>query len=175
MTIHDTELDLFAAWLFRDYLAAPASITAGIPADSSLPKDVMDMGRVPVLPSLLIAAKEQGSVGAMRVIDVSVMLLTWMAATPENEGDPEVAPVAEQTTTGEASAILAPIGRVLRDRAAFKAFLETLELERREDWAIKKIVHNGLAPPMRKKETRTIFYGLTMSVHFFVPQFATAD
>ena len=41
MTIHDTELDLFAAWLFRDYLAAPASITAGIPADSSLPKDVI--------------------------------------------------------------------------------------------------------------------------------------
>ena len=170
MTIRDTSLDFFFATLFCDYLAHASSIASGVPSNEAVPKEVMDLGKEPELPSMVIAAKEEGSKAARRIVNVSAMLLTWLKAD-----DAAAAEVAEQTDRNDASEWIAAVDRRLRmfndvdddgiTIIGFKSWLAALPAERREGWTITKIVHHGLAAPSRNKEKRTIFYAVTFDVH----------
>lgn len=166
MTIFDTSIDFFIATLFRDYLADASSITAGLPSNDELPKVVMDMGKEPDIPSLVIAAKEEGSKGARRIVNVSSLLLTWLKAD-----DAAAAEVDEQTTRADAAGWMVRIDqrlRAMKDEGAvsgFKSWVASLSNERRAGWRITKINFNGLAAPMRNKEKRTIFYAATLDIH----------
>lgn len=155
--------DLLMAQLFCDYLSHPASIAAGVPDAGTLPKLVMDSGIVPQLPSLVVAAREEkGSVGARRVIDVSVMLLTWLKAASQ------AADEVTQTTRTEASQWLCKIDARLQDRGALNAFLTGLDAERRKGWTIMKLLFNGNAVPMRVPESQKVHYATTLRVFLFM-------
>lgn len=147
--------DLFLAQLIRDYLAE----TQTGAADASVPKAVMDNGLEPDMPSFLIAAREDEgqSKGPRRVLQVSVLLLTWLKATSAG-----AATVTRQTTRTEAMALLYAVDKRLRDVAAFTAWLAALDEDRLEGYTILKIVHQGAAAPMRDKESNQVNYALTM-------------
>lgn len=153
--------DYHLAQLFRDYLSTAASITAGLPSLAILPRLVMDSSTEPQLPSLVVAAKEEGSVGSRRTIDLSFLLLTWLKAADE-----DAAPVAKQTSREQASEWLRLIDDRLRDVDAFNAFLAArTDLE---GWVILKILHRGAAEPMRNRDKRTVFYALQVRVSLAV-------
>lgn len=170
MTLQDTALDLLVATLLRDYLADDSSIAAGVPSNATVPKVTMDLGKEPDMPSMVIAAKEEGSKGARRVVSVSCMLLTWLKAD-----DDSAATVSGQTDRTDASAWMTKIEQRLRMMKdvdddgtpiiGFRTWLQSLDASRLAGWRIVKIVHNGLAPPMRNKEKRTIFHACTLDVH----------
>jgi hypothetical protein len=146
--------DIFLAQLIRDYLVA----TETGAADEGLPKNVMDNGLEPDRPSYLVAAREVDgqSRGPRRVLDVSIMLLTWLRADSS-----AAAAHARLTTRTEAMALLHAVDRRLRDVTAFTAWLADLDEERLEGYTILKIVHQGTAAPMRDKETGATNYALT--------------
>jgi len=171
MTIYDTAPDLFIATLFRDFVADAGSIAAGVPSNTAVPKEVMDMGKEPSLPSMVFAAKEEGSKGARRTVSVSAILLTWLKSADAGAAD-----VAEQTDRDEAAGWVAKVSQRLRMMEdvvessvvtipGFKTWLSSLPSERRAGWVISKIVHHGLAAPQRNKEKRTIFHAVTFDVH----------
>jgi hypothetical protein len=171
MTILDTSIDFFFANLFRDYLADDSSILAGIPDNTVLPKDVMDLGKVPDFPSVVVTAKEDGSKGKRQRVSVSVLLLTWLKAA-----DVTAADVAEQTTSQNASGWINTIDLRLRTMldgqlddgtpvVGFRTWLNALPAERLAGWRITRLVNNGLAPPHRNNEKRTIFYATTLELH----------
>lgn len=147
--------DLFLAQLIRDYLTD----TQTGAADADVAKAVMDNGLEPVMPSFLIAAREDEgqSKGPRRVLLVSVMLLTWLKATSGN-----AAAVVTQTTRSEAMALLYAVDKRLRDVAAFTGWLADLDEERLQGYTILKIVHQGAAPPMRDDKGQQVNYALTM-------------
>jgi hypothetical protein len=146
--------DIFLAQLIRDYLAG----TETGAADEGLTKAVMDNGSVPERPSFLIAAREaEGqSRGPRRVLDVSIMLLTWLRADSA-----AAATNNKLTTRTEAMALLHAVDRRLRDVAAFTTWLTDLDEARLEGYRILKIVHQGTAAPMRDKDAGTANYALT--------------
>jgi glyoxylase-like metal-dependent hydrolase (beta-lactamase superfamily II) len=153
--------DLHLCRLLRDYLAA----TAEGRVDAALPKTVMDNGLEPELPSIVLAAKEtDASRGARAEVDVSVILLTWLRAD-----DSGAALAGPQTTRAEAAEILAELDRRLRDRAAFGAWLMTLETAAREGWRLMKIEFKGLAAPMREPSGR-VHYALQLRVVYMRSQ-----
>lgn len=170
MTIYDTAVPLFVAHLFCDYLAHDASIATGVPSNEALPKEAMDLGKEPALPSMVVAAKEEGSKGARRIVNVSVMLLTWLKAS-----DQQAANVAGQTDREEAGEWTAKIDTRLRmmkdgeidgqEAQGFRSWLAGLPAERLAGWRITKLVHHGVAAPQRNKEKRTIFHAVTLDVH----------
>lgn len=146
--------DIFLAQLIRDYLTD----TQTGAADEALTKAVMDNGLEPERPSVLIAAREaeNESRGPRRVVDVSIMLMTWLRA------DSAAAATNDQLTTRtEAMALLHALDRRLRDLDAFTTWLVDLDEERLEGYTILKIVHRGAAPPMRDKDSGVANYALT--------------
>lgn len=164
MNALETTPDLFIAYLLRDYLASDASITAGVPSEDALPKWVMDTGKEPPRPVLVVAAKEDGSKGAHRLVEVSIILCTWLKADDAN-----AAPVDNQTTRVEAMAMLTQIDQRMRDHTAFSEFLASLPEERRKGWCLmKNPVHGGIAAPMRNKEKGTMNYAITLKLHLFI-------
>lgn len=145
--------DLFLAQLIRDYLAD----TETDAADDGITKAVMDNGLEPERPSILIAAREDEaqSRGPRRVLQVSIMLLTWLKAD-----DAGAAAVTQFTTRSEAMALLYALDKRLRNVAAFSTWLADLAEERLDGYTILKIVQQGAVPPMRDKEKGTINYAL---------------
>ena len=146
--------DIFLAQLIRDYLAD----TETGAADEDLPKAVMDNGLEPERPSVLIAAREaeNESRGPRRVLDVSIMLMTWLRADSAS-----AATNSKLTTRTEAMALLHAMDRRLRDLEAFTTWLVDLPEERLEGYSILKIVHRGAAAPMRDKDTGATNYAVT--------------
>ena len=171
MTIFDTSLDFFFAHLICDYIKDPSSILAGVPDNNVLPKEVMDLGKVPDFPSMVFAAKENGGKGARRIINVSCLLLTWLKSQ-----DAAAAIVAEQTPSDVASGWINAVDlrlHVMLDGQlddstpvlGFKSWLASLPDERRAGWRLTRIVHNGLAPVQRNSEKQTLFYATTLDLH----------
>lgn len=171
MNALETTPDLFVAHLLLDYLASDDSIAAGVPDDTALPKWVMDTGKEPPRPVMVVAAKEDGSRGARRVVEVSVIICTWLKADDAN-----AAPVASQTTRIEAMAMLTQIDQRLRDHTAFSAWLASLSEERRTGWTfMKNPIHTGIAQPQRNKDNGTMNYATTLKLHLFIPPRDVAD
>ena len=168
MTALDTSLDFYCAKIWRDYLAHADSITAGVPSNDVLPKKTMEAGTMPVYPSMVVTAREEGSKGPRRTMLVSIMILTWGKAS-EADGTKEPATVAEQTTSTQASEWLAKCSARVRDHDAFKTWFLALDSEQRENLSIVKIMHEGIQPVVRGKESRTVFYSLAMRVHIIAP------
>lgn len=156
--------DLLLAQLILEYLQSPGSIAAGVPAEDVLPKDVMDSGKPPVYPSLIIAAKEQGSRGARRTIVLCPMVLTWLKSS-----DPAAANVASQTTRLQASEWLNAVDQRLRDYDKLGAFLSALPEARRAGWQLLALPRNGGDfPPLYDKDTAQVVYGLTQTYYICV-------
>lgn len=156
--------DLLIAQLVLDYLRTPESIAVGVPDDATLPKDIMDSGKKEVFPSLIIAAKEEGSRGAKRRVIMAPMMLTWLKSS-----DPVAANVNEQTTRQQASEWMRKIDERLRDLVALGAFLKDLPLDRREGWVMLAYPRTGGDfPPLYSKETAKIVYGLTQTWHICI-------
>ena len=165
MNALETTPDLFIAHLLRDYLASADSIAAGVPDDAALPKWVMDTGKEPPRPVMVVAAKEDGSRGARRVVEVSVIICTWLKADDQNAAD-----VESQTTRAEAMQMLNQIDQRLRDHTAFEVWLASLSEERRTGWTfMKRPIHTGIAPPMRNKDIGTMNYLTGLKLHVFIP------
>jgi hypothetical protein len=145
--------DLFLALLIRDYLTD----TEADAADDGITKAVMDNGLEPERPSILIAAREDDaqSRGPRRVLQVSIMLLTWLKADAAGAAD-----VAKFTTRSEAMALLYALDKRLRNVDAFSTWLADLAEERLEGYTILKIVQQGAVPPMRVQDTNAINYAL---------------
>jgi hypothetical protein len=150
---------LFLAQLFRDYLSTEESQMAGIP--DALNITVMDSGKTPDFPSLVVAAKEEKSRGLCKTVDVDLLLLTWLRA-------PEAVESATETTRQQASEWLNAIDARLQNRTAFKTWLATLEEERLEYWTFRKnITWQGEQTPVRDKEAGTVFYALSFTCHLW--------
>jgi hypothetical protein len=145
--------DLFLAQLIRDYLAA----TETDAVDDGIAKAVMDNGLEPERPSILIAAREDEaqSKGPRRVLQVSIMLLTWLKAA-----DAGAAAVSKFTTRSEAMSLLYALDKRLRNVATFSTWLADLDEERLEGYTILKIVQQGAVPPMRMQDTNAINYAV---------------
>lgn len=145
----------FIAELFRDYLTTDASRESGIP--SSLNIQIMDNGKTPAFPSLVVAAKEEKSRGLCKTVEVDLLLLTWLKA-------PEAVVTGAETTREEASRWLNAIDARLQDRSALKAWLASLPDERLTNWTFRKnITFHGEQPPLRDKDQGTIFYALSLT------------
>lgn len=154
---------LFLCQLFADYLGTEESITAGIPAAAVLPVQIMDNGLNPLFPSLVIAAKEDKSLGYRPTVEVSFMLLTSIRS--EAVGAVEN---AKETTRQQASEWLNIIQQRLQDRAALSTFLGGLDESLSEGWTFRKnITWQGEQPPMRNKEMGTVYYALTCTCHLW--------
>lgn len=155
--------ELHLAQLLRDYLSTAGSLAAGLPDLATLPRLVMDHGREPTPPSLVIAARESESLGSRRVVEVSVILITWLRTDAAG-----AAVVQRQTTRSQAATWLRAIDDRLRDHAALAAHLAEQSAAAPEGWCILKVVHRGAAAPMREQDTGRINYALTLSFHLAV-------
>lgn len=150
---------LFLCQLFRDYLSTEDSREAGIPEELTI--TVMDSGKTPDFPSLVIAAKEEKSRGLCKTVDVDLLLLTWLRA-------PEAVESAKETARQQASEWLNAIDARLQDRAAFKTWLATLAEERLTNWTFRKnITWQGEQTPVRDKDMGTVFYALSFTCHLW--------
>lgn len=169
-TLANSSLEHFFATLFLDYLSHADSIRAGVPSTSALPRKVFDMADEPALPSLVIVAKEDGSKGAQRTVNLSFMHLARIVADDE-----DAAAVANSATTAEVLATSAQIERRLRTYETadkdgtpllgFKDWLQTLDDDRLSGWRITKIRHLGAAPLHRKPDKRVIIAACTIDLH----------
>lgn len=154
----DTSPSLFIAQLFVDYLSTEESHAAGVP---EITIGVMDSGRTPDFPSIIIAAKEEKSRGLCKTVEVDLLLLTWLKAAA-------AATSAVETTREQASEWLNVIDMRLQDRAALKAWLEALSEDRRENWTFRKnITWHGEQAPLRDKDQGTVFYALGFTCHLW--------
>ncbi len=146
---------LFIAQLFRDYLTTSESQEAGVPADLNIV--VMDSGKTPAFPSLVVAAKEEKSRGLCKTVEVDLLLLTWLKSEDSATSNVE-------TTREQASQWLNVIDARLQDRAALKAWLEALDEDRRANWTFRKnITWHGEQPALRDKDMGTVFYALSFT------------
>lgn len=150
---------LFLCQLFRDYLSTADSREAGIP--EALTIAVMDSGKTPDFPSLVIAAKEEKSRGLCKTVDVDLLLLTWLRA-------PEAVESATETTRQQASEWLNAIDARLQDRTSFNTWLATLDEEHLTNWTFRKnITWQGEQTPVRDKDMGTVFYALSCTCHLW--------
>lgn len=161
ITLATHTLEVFLAAIIADYLTA----THEGHLDETIAKETMDGIKEPVRPAIIITAKEEDTKGsARRVIVVNPVLVTWAKSEEAGAADND-----KQTTRAEASMILADLEARLMDHAAFNAWLLTIDAERLAGWIIMKIIHGGLAPPMRPdKDTRAALYALDMRFHLSV-------
>lgn len=170
MKLADSSLEMFIATLQRDYLAHADSIRAGVPDATTLPKKIFDLAIQPELPSLVIVAKENGSKGALRRVNLSFMQFARLVADNEN-----AAAVTNAKTTAELLASMAKIETRLRTMESgedddgpllgWKAWYGSLDAEWREGYRITKLVHQGCAPIHRTTDKHVIIAACTMDVH----------
>jgi len=161
ITLATHTLEVFIAAIFADYLTA----THDGYLDELITKETMDGIKEPVRPAIVITAKEDDNKqSGRRVITVNPVLLTWAKSEEAGTADNE-----NQTTRADASKILADIESRLMDHAAWNAWLLTIDEERLAGWTILKIIHGGLASPMRPDPaTRSVFYALDLKLHLSV-------
>lgn len=180
MILAETTIDYFVAHLFHDYLSlthadwmalldlTPTTDTAALDIPDTLARASMDLGKSPVFPCLLTAAREAtGNTQARRKVDVSCMLLTWLKATDDNAAE-----VAQQLTRAESAQIQVAVENRLRDFDAFDAWLATLDAERRAGWQILGPLVIANAAPDRDKDLRTIHFATTISLTLAVARYA---
>jgi|GEM_PF-2208344 len=160
--------DYLCATLIRDYLASAASITAGVPADSILPKQIMDSGETRKVPCLAINAAESGdSSGARRVVDVGV-LLPYMLKSTDSNAPTDATSTARTISRATASQYMDLIECRLRDTAAFSTYLATLSEDTREGWAILRIRVRQQPAIQREKDQPTNAQTLALAVQFIL-------
>lgn len=169
-TLATSSLEIHLAEIWRDYLAHADSIRAGVPSNTDLPKVVFDLAKEPDLPSLVIVAKEDGSKGARRIVNLSFMHLARLIAD-----DADAAAVTNAATTSEVLARIARIDERLRtmqtgsldgsDLLGWRAWYATLDAQRTAGFRITKINFLGTAPVQRKRDESTIIAACTLDVH----------
>jgi hypothetical protein len=132
--------DLTAASLICDYLADAASITAGVPSNETLPKQLMDTGEQRVVPSLICNALESSDTGGglQRTVTVG-LLLPYYLKNGDADSPTDAASLARAITRATASEYIDIIERRLRDLSAFDTFLTTLDSGRLDGWRIIKM------------------------------------
>lgn len=159
MNFDDTTPDLFFATLYRDYLAHADSITAGVPADATLPKNAMGENITHNPPVLLLAAMEQdGSTTARKTILLNVRLRTIVKAATGG------ASVGTHTTEEAARTWCRAIAARLQDWDAFRTWLTAEDSARLDGWAYLNQPIVTTSPPKRN-ENHGIDYDITLDFH----------
>lgn len=180
MILAEATIDYFVAHLFHDYLALPhedwmalldravTEDTAALDIPDTLARASMDLGKSPVYPCLLIAAREAaGNTQARRKVDVSCLLLTWLKAADE-----QAAEVTTQLTRAQSAAIQVAVENRLRDLDAFDAWLATLDEDRLTGWNIISPLVIANAAPARDQKDHTINFATTISLTLAVARYA---
>jgi hypothetical protein len=160
ITINTHPLDMVISEVIKDYLVATQSGRA----DATVTKLLMDTLAEPIRPAIVVTAKEDAVKStARRVVIVNPVLVTWTASEEAGAASDDT-----MTTKNEAAIIMAEIDRRLRDHVAFSAWLADSAEQRLDGWVIQKMIHEGMASPMRPQD-RSAFYSLTIRLHLFVP------
>lgn len=173
MTLAETTLDYFIAHLINDYLSlahetwmgltdrTATEESAALDLPDTLQRYTMDLGKTPVFPCLLTAAREaSGNTAARRKIEVSVILMTWLKAT-----DAGAAEVTEQLTRAESAALQVAVETRLRDHDALNAWLSDLDTNRRDGWTIMGPIILANASPERDATRHTIHFATTLTLN----------
>lgn len=170
MTLAESSLEMHLAEIWKDYLSSADSIRAGVPDNTALPKVLFDLAREPDLPSLVIVAKEDGTKGAFRTINLSFMHLARIGAD-----DDAAAVVADSQTTSDVLATIARIDTRLRTMKTgtldgtpllgWRDWYATLDAERTAGFRITGLRFLGCAPVQRKADKRVIIAACTLDVH----------
>lgn len=170
MTLAESSLEMHLAEIWKDYLSSTDSIRAGVPDNTALPKGLFDLARQPDLPSLVISAKEEGTKGARRTVNLSFMRFGRIIADDEN-----AAAVTNAVTTSEVIADIARIDTRLRTMKTgtldgtpllgWREWYATLDAERRAGFVISGISFLGCAPVQRRNDKRAIIAACSLDVH----------
>lgn len=170
MTLAESSLEMHLAEIWKDYLSSTDSIRAGVPDNTALPKGLFDLARQPDLPSLVISAKEEGTKGARRTVNLSFMRFGRIIADDEN-----AAAVTNAVTTSQVIADIARIDTRLRTMKTgtldgtpllgWRDWYATLDAERRAGFVISGISFLGCAPVQRRNDKRAIIAACTLDVH----------
>lgn len=170
MTLAESSLEMHLAEIWKDYLSSTDSIRAGVPDNTVLPKGLFDLARQPDLPSLVISAKEEGTKGARRTVNLSFMRFGRIIADDEN-----AAAVTNAVTTSEVIADIARIDTRLRTMKTgtldgtpllgWRDWYATLDAERRAGFVISHISFLGCAPVQRRNDKRAIIAACSLDVH----------
>ena len=158
--------DLLCATLVRDYLATAASIAAGVPDNTALPKQIMDAGDTRHVPCLSINGAEAGeSSGARRTVAVG-LIMPYMLRSTDADAPTDAASLARTLTRAAASQMMDAIECRLRDADAFTTYLATLTEEAREGWSILRMRVRQQPAILRDRETHTTAQTLSLGVEF---------
>jgi hypothetical protein len=143
--------DVTLAAIVLGYLQDAASITAGVPSQSTLPKFTMDTGKTAVVPCFTVVASEGQSVGNKRILTVAGMLMAILRNADSNAPADSVS-LAKSLTRDQAGQYLDAIESRLRDLSALNTYLASLSTDARDGWTILKIVCQGQPKIEREKD-----------------------
>lgn len=143
--------DVTFASIVLGYLQHADSITAGVPSESTLPKQAMDAGTTPGVPVFTVVASEGQNSGSKRVITVAGMLMAILRNADANAPADAVS-LAKSLTRATASQYLDAIESRLRNTTALSAYIAALSTETRDGWRILKITHRQQPKIEREKD-----------------------
>lgn len=143
--------DVTLAAIVLGYLQHADSITAGVPSDSTLPKQVMDAGKTPSVPVFTVVASENQSTGNKRSLAIAGMLMAILR-NADSDAPADSVSLAKSMTRIQASQYLDAIESRLRDLSAFSTYLQTLSTDTLDGWIIQKIVSQGQPRIEREKD-----------------------
>lgn len=161
MTIYDTAHPLFFATLFQAWFQGTDSQAAGCPSNAELPILLMEAAMKPPLPSAVIVAVENGSMGAKRVMQISVQLFNGIKATSSGAAE-----VEWQTSFAKVSGWLVQMERRMRQMndivdgattiKGWKSWFAAQPNDLRDGWRAMKFVFHGTGSPKCHGEERLI-------------------
>lgn len=131
-----TTPDLCCASLVHGYLSSAASITAGVPDASTLPKTRMDAGGAATVPNLVTTASERGGGTAHRRTVEVVLFLHALLRNTESDAPADANTLARTQSRDTLAGYMDTIERRLRDRDAFNTYLATLDSDDLDGFAI---------------------------------------
>lgn len=142
---------LYAARLMLDYLNDAASLTAGVPPESVLPKIVMDSGTLQTVPGVVITAQEvNGSSHGKKIVHV-VFALLWQLRAAGDDAAADAASLSHSQDFITASRHLDLISSRLANLAAFRQFLQMRDVDAE---GVAVMHYHRLPDPALKREDK---------------------
>lgn len=146
--------ELKLATLIQGYLTSAASITWGIPAQTTLPIRVMDSGTKETVPMVIISAEESPTKAASGVRRTLTVMGTLYALLKNSDTDAptDARSTDRPTTRAQAATWLQLIEDRLRDHDALDAYLASLSSDDLDGFTLLKITHLHQPRIEREKE-----------------------
>lgn len=125
-------LDVHLANIIRGYLSTAASVTAGLPSTTVLPRVPVYEEKAKVFPLLVVAGAMQGEGRRQRVNVVVALHARWLEA--KKEGEVVATPQRELHATW-----MRTVWELLHDHQALYAYIAALPEVDRTGWQLRRV------------------------------------